>query len=55
MGRSVRERRDAELNSTDDDRDSQERGRFHPTPKRYLQKVHKNEKIRGPAQERVGG
>ncbi len=45
MGRSVQERRDAELNSTDDDRDSQERGRFHPTPKRYLQKVHKNEKI----------
>ena len=45
MGRSVRERRDAELNSTDDDRDSQEKGRFHPTPKRYLQKVHKNEKI----------
>ena len=45
MGRSVQERRDAELNSTDDDRDSQEKGRFHPTPKRYLQKVHKNEKI----------
>ena len=45
MGRSVRERRDAELNSADDERGSQEKGRFHPTPKRYLQKVHKNEKI----------
>jgi hypothetical protein len=45
MGRSVRERRDAELSSAEDERGSQEKGRFHPTPKRYLQKVHKNEKL----------
>jgi hypothetical protein len=45
MGRSVRERRDAELSSADEERGSQERGRFYPTPKRYLQKVHKSEKI----------
>jgi hypothetical protein len=45
MGRSVRERRDAELTATDGDGGTPEKGRFHPTPKRYLQKIHKDERI----------
>jgi hypothetical protein len=55
MGRSVRERRDAELNSTDGNGSAQEKGRFHPTPKRYLQKVHKDEKIPVRLQNGVAG
>ena len=45
MGRSVRERRDADLTATEGDGGASEKGRFHPTPKRYLQKIHKDEKI----------
>jgi hypothetical protein len=55
MGRSVRERRDAELNSTEDNGSAPEKGRFHPTPKRYLQKVHKDERIAVRLQNGVAG